>query len=263
MGNSVVIGASSGIGRALAEALAAQGHVVQAGSRSPSTWAAPSIGWQPVNITSLPSIDAFAKATLARFARIDMLVVSAGAYTAGAIEETSIDEGKAQFDTYVFGTIAVIQAFLPKLREQRSGKIIIMASSAADAAIPFHGFYSASKAAIASFAECLAHEMAPFNIDVITVLTTGVRTSASSKSIRSAARLPVYDGSRDRAIAAFIEDQDSGMEPADLAQMILKRAQGSGGPHIIRIGALAKILPYMKLVLPSRLFLKNVRRSFE
>src|SRR5262249_56394675 len=85
---------------------------------------------------------------------------------AGALEELSFEEARAQFETNFFGVVRVVNAVLPTMRRQTQGRIVNVGSLAGLSAIPFLGFYSASKSALQGYTEALRHELKPFNIHV-------------------------------------------------------------------------------------------------
>ena len=94
------------------------------------------------------------------------MINNAGIGIAGAIEDTTAAEAQAQFETNFFGTHRVCRAVLPHLRAQRAGVIINMSSLAGRIAVPFQGFYSATKFAIEAYSEALRMEVRPFGIAV-------------------------------------------------------------------------------------------------
>ena len=95
-----------------------------------------------------------------------MLVNNAAYELAGALEETSMDEAKTQFETNFFGVIRMVKAVLPSMRQQKQGQIINVSSLSGVSAIPFMGIYSASKFALEGYTEALRLEVNPFNIHV-------------------------------------------------------------------------------------------------
>ena len=96
---------------------------------------------------------------LASVPRLDALVCNAGIGIFGSVEEVPIEAAREQFETNVFGTLRVLRAVLPHLREARRGRIVIVGSLAGRAPIPFQAHYSASKAALDALALALHNEL--------------------------------------------------------------------------------------------------------
>lgn len=101
--------------------------------------------------------------------RIDVLVNNAGYGLAGAFEDTSLQEAKAQFETNLFGVIRVTQAVLPQMRKQKSGLIINISSVAGCISLPIASVYSASKFALEGLSEGMRYELEPFGIKVVII----------------------------------------------------------------------------------------------
>jgi NADP-dependent 3-hydroxy acid dehydrogenase YdfG len=115
----LITGASSGIGRATAELLAGRGHRVFGGVRTPAT-ARPLAGVElvPLDVRDEASVKACVEAVRSRAGRIDVLINNAGVNLVGAVEETSIGQAQALFDSNVIGVLRMIQAVLPRMRRQ-------------------------------------------------------------------------------------------------------------------------------------------------
>ncbi|MFL6344053.1 MAG: SDR family oxidoreductase, partial [Nitrososphaeraceae archaeon] len=103
------------------------------------------------------------------YGSIDVIVNNAGYALVGALEQTSMEEIKAQFETNFFGAVRVMQAVIPAMREQRSGKIINITSIGGRIAIPLDSIYHATKFALEGLSESIQHELEPFGIKVILV----------------------------------------------------------------------------------------------
>ncbi|MDZ7702855.1 MAG: SDR family NAD(P)-dependent oxidoreductase [Trueperaceae bacterium] len=115
------------------------------------------------------SVAACLEDLMARTGRLDVLVNNAGFGLYGAVEETSMDEAKAQMETNFFGVVRTVRAALPIMREQQRGKIINISSLAGLVGVPHHAFYAASKFALEGFSESLVLELEPFDISVTLV----------------------------------------------------------------------------------------------
>ncbi|MFI8632370.1 SDR family NAD(P)-dependent oxidoreductase [Microbacterium sp. NPDC077663] len=131
-----------------------------------------------------------------RFGRIDVVVSNAGYGQYGLIEEVTEREIRDQFETNVFGSIWVLQAVLPILRAQRSGRVIQVSSIGGVTVAPQVGIYNATKWAIECVVEALAGQVAGFGIRVTLVEPQGYSTEFSGSSARRSAPMPEYDGYR-------------------------------------------------------------------
>ena len=122
---------------------------------------------------------------------LNAVLACAGWGLAGAAENTPIDDAIAQFQTNFWGVVRVVNAALPRLREQGGGHVIIMSSIGGILGIPYQAFYSASKFALEGYAESLAYEVAPFNIHVTLIEPGNFKTDFTA-----ARKKVVVDGQR-------------------------------------------------------------------
>jgi NAD(P)-dependent dehydrogenase (short-subunit alcohol dehydrogenase family) len=159
----LITGASSGIGAATAEHLLARGFEVFGTSRDPSSLGseAPAIHWIAMDIRDEASVIAGFAQIASRVKQLDAIVCNAGYGVYGSVEELSIEDAQAQFDTNFFGTLRTLRAGIPGMREARRGRIAIVSSLAAHAPIPFQAHYSASKGAIDALGLALRNELHP------------------------------------------------------------------------------------------------------
>jgi NAD(P)-dependent dehydrogenase (short-subunit alcohol dehydrogenase family) len=138
---------------------------------------------------------AFADLAIQQFGRVDALVNNAGYYQAGPLEATAMDQVHRQFQTNVFGQIALNKAFIPHFRAQGSGVIVNIGSISADQGYPYTSVYEASKAAVVSLSEGLNAELAEFGVTVKAVLPGSMDTRIFDK-IDQAKDVPdAYDAS--------------------------------------------------------------------
>jgi short-subunit dehydrogenase len=211
--------------------------------------------------------DASAKAcvdeVLARAGRLDVLVNNAGFALGGAVEETSIEEAKEQFETNFFGVVRMVKAAVPNMREGRSGRIITIGSLAGIVAIPYNAFYASTKFALEGYMEALWHELKPFGISVSLIEPGFVRTGINQAARFVAQPLAAYDGPRDRAIAVIDRSVDKGVAPEVVANTVFRAAQVRSPKLRYRVGADARWLPRLKSATPWNFFALGVRRTFE
>jgi NADP-dependent 3-hydroxy acid dehydrogenase YdfG len=163
MSRILITGASRGIGRGVAEELAARGHEVIATARDASMLAdVPAAARLQLDVTDENSVSA----AVAAAGPIDALVSNAGATVRAPMETVPVAEVQRLFDLNTFGALRVAQAVMPGMRERGTGKLIFISSIQGRIAIPLIGPYAASKWALEAIAETLAIEAAHFGISV-------------------------------------------------------------------------------------------------
>jgi NAD(P)-dependent dehydrogenase (short-subunit alcohol dehydrogenase family) len=181
MSGVLVTGGSSGIGLATVRRLAAAGHQVFCGSRQPSRAALPGgVTPLPLDVAD-PAAPAAIQSVVTAAGRLDVLVNNAGAGSLAPLEETADAEAHRIFEVNVFGPMRLASAALPVMRAQGGGRIINVTSENDTAPAPFGGWYSASKAALASLSMVLGAEVHPFGVFVTVVAPGLFRTEMSAR----------------------------------------------------------------------------------
>jgi len=216
----LVTGASSGIGLACAEHLAAQGWLVYGASRRAPAHA--SFASVAMDVRRDDSVRDCIAQIMAAEGRIDAVVNNAGMAIAGSIEDTSIEEAREQLEINFFGVLRVCRAVLPLMREARAGQIVNISSVAGLLAVPYQGLYSASKFALEGLTESLRLEVGDFGIRVV-LIEPGDHCTALTANRRWAAQSQTSPGYRDRcerAIARMAEDEQSGPPPGRVAHLV-------------------------------------------
>ena len=184
----LVTGASSGFGRATADALLQRGHRVYGTSRNPTAAVSERAALIAMDVDDDASVAAGVAHVLSDAGRIDAVVNNAGLGYAGALEDTTVEEARRQFETNLFGVHRVCRAVLPHMRERRAGRIVNMSSLGGLVTVPFQGMYCASKYALEAYTQALRMEVRPFGIhvamiepgDFATGFTAHRRTTAAS-----------------------------------------------------------------------------------
>jgi NAD(P)-dependent dehydrogenase (short-subunit alcohol dehydrogenase family) len=216
----LVTGASSGIGRACAEYLAACGYQVYGASRRPVETAA--VHSLAMDVRDDASVRDALAAIVAREGRIDVVVNNAGIAIAGAVEDTSIDEAQEQFDVNFFGVLRVCRGVLPIMREQRAGYIVNIGSIGGLVAIPYQGLYSASKFALEGLSESLRLEVGAFGVRVVLIEPGDHRTGLTANRRKTAGSQsnPGYRERFERAVHRMATDEQGGPEPELVARLL-------------------------------------------
>jgi NAD(P)-dependent dehydrogenase (short-subunit alcohol dehydrogenase family) len=252
---ALVTGASAGLGRACADRLAASGWAVTGASRRGTG----GTGWNGLvmDVDSDDAVRAGVAGVLARHGRIDAVVAAAGWGVAGAAEDTSITEAKAQFETNFWGCVRVVRAVLPQMRARRSGRIVLMSSIGGMIGIPFQAYYSASKFALEGYAESLAYEVAPFGLAVTLVQPGNFATdfTASRKVAAGAGQHSAYAAAMAKAVQAMERDERNGASPAGAAAAVQRVLQARRPPRRVSVGKAGERAGLVaKRLLPFRLF---------
>ncbi len=250
--SALVTGASAGIGRACAEELHAAGWAVTGASRrgtTPGGWAG-----LVMDVDDDDSVRTCVAGMLAAGGRIDALVACAGWGLAGAVEQCTIGEAKAQLETNFWGCVRVLQQVLPAMRAHGGGRIVLMSSIGGVIGIPFQAFYSAGKFALEGLGEALAYEVAPFGVHVTLVEPGNVKTdfTASRRMAQAAGGDRVYGAALTKAVGLMERDEANGVPAADVAAAVRRVLESRRPPRRVsagkageRAGLLAKrLLPF-------------------
>jgi NAD(P)-dependent dehydrogenase (short-subunit alcohol dehydrogenase family) len=257
----LVVGASSGIGLAAVEALAAGGHRVYGTSRDGSRVKSPGVTGVSLEIGDTDSVNRAVQTVLDAEGQIDGMFYAAGFYTAGAIEETTPEQVHEQLDVYLVGAHRVTRAVLPHFRESGSGRLLFMSSGAGDSSLPFHTVYSLSKAALQAYCDGLRYEVEPLGIQVAYLQAGGVKTGAKASYRRGAEPVHAYAEARNRAIDAFLAMQEKGPVPHAVGSAVVAAMEGRSLKPVIRVDAFSKVMPWLKLVFPESMFRAQLRRA--
>jgi len=269
MKNSIVLvtGASSGIGKSIAELFLENGYAVYGTSRKSKYASHPNsdgIVLLPMDVENISSIDKAVDYIIEREDKIDILINCAGFGIAGSIEAVPIEKCKKQFDVNFFGVVNVIQRILPIFRENKSGHIINIGSVAGYIPIPFQSMYSASKFALESLSETLCMELKKFNIKVSLVEPGDTKTNfTSSRELAGDKNIEVYYNPEcDNAIKQMEKDEQNGYSPKRVAKAALKVAKKSNPPVRVTVGFSYKLFYLLTKILPTKLKLFVLKRIY-
>ncbi len=240
----LITGASSGFGRAIAQAALAAGDTVVAGVRRLTAVDDLAAGYPgrvtaaELDVTNGSQVTAAVQQTLASYGRVDVLVNNAGRGLVGAVEETADSELRDLMDLHFFGPAALIRAVLPSMRDRRSGAIVNLTSQGGRFSFPGVGAYSATKFALEGLSEALAPEVAPFGIKVLIVEPGAFRTGFAGGALEQAPAIGAYADIT--ASARGDLPASSGSQPGDpvkAADAILRALASPDTPLRLALGS--------------------------
>ncbi|MBQ7294964.1 MAG: SDR family oxidoreductase [Clostridia bacterium] len=248
---AVVTGGNSGIGKETAIALKDMGCTVYELSRREI----PTDGIKHIraDVTKENDIKNAAEEIIKAEGKVDIVINCAGFGISGAVEFTTLESAKSQFEVNFFGTVNVNRIFIPYLRQNRSGRIVNISSVAAVAHIPFQTFYSASKAAIDSYSAALANEVKPFGISVASIQPGDICTGFTNAREKTNVGDDVYEGRISRSVTSMEKDEQKGMKPDVAGRYIAKIALKKNVKPLYAIGVTYKFLSVLCRVFPCRI----------
>lgn len=251
-----ITGISSGFGKCTAEYLSQKGYVIYGTSRK-EIEVDGRINVLKADITDVDSVKAAIETVLTNEGRIDVVINNAGMGISGPVETASVDDIRLQMKTNFMGTVNVIQAVLPAMREQQAGTIINISSIGGLMGLPFQGFYSASKFAVEGMSEALRMELKPFNIKVV-VLRPGDFTTSFTSNRKTDANLGgnnSYEQQFRKSLSIIETDEKGGMKPDFFARKLARiiEKKNPSGTYIIST-AEQKLAVVLKRILPDALF---------
>jgi NAD(P)-dependent dehydrogenase (short-subunit alcohol dehydrogenase family) len=237
----LITGASSGFGRAIAEAVVARGDSVAGGARTAQAFGSLPDGVHPLtlDVTVADQRVAAVAETIERFGRVDVLVNNAGRTQVGAVEETTDEELRSLFELHFFAPAALTRLVLPHMRRQGGGAIVQMSSVGGQTTAPGFGAYCATKFALEGLTETLRDEVAAFGIVTLIVEPGAFRTGLFRPGAAyESEAMPEYADTVGPT-RAYVRGND-GLQPGDpakAAQAILAALDANEPPLRLVLGA--------------------------
>ncbi len=240
-----ITGASSGFGRNLTEEVLANGGKVVATARKPEVLQ-DLIEKYPetaravkLDVTNLDDVKNSVAEAVKEFGRIDILVNNAGYGLVGAVEETSEEQARHQFDTNFFGVFNLVREVLPILREQKSGYIVNFSSLTGISGYPSFGLYSASKFALEGLSEALAVELAPFGVKTMVVEPGPFSTNALENTVLAENPIAQVYPSVEQLTETFDDFRNASGDPRKAVRVIIEAVESDNPPFRLPLGSFA------------------------
>ena len=203
--------------------------------------------------------------------RIDIVINNAGYALAGPFEETSMEEVNAQLETNFFGTVRVMQAVIPIMREQRGGKIVNVTSMGGRIAIPLDSIYHASKFALEGLSESVQYEVEPFGIKMI-LIEPGAVGSNFWKNLKMVSKISSNNNNNNnsdspyRQLAnsmseSFKQMQQNMLHPSEVAKVILQAVTSENPDFRYVVGKDATAIIEARRNMSDREFVNFIKRQ--
>lgn len=261
----LVTGASSGMGKAAAVKLLAEGYAVYAVARRVERMrdlAELGAVVVAVDVTNEQDVVGVVERITAERGGIDVLVNNAGFGLYGAMEDIPLDEARYQFEVNLFGLARLTQLVLPGMRQRGAGKIVNISSMGGKIYTPLGAWYHATKHALEGWSDCLRLELAPLGIDVIVIepglidtefadVVSGPMLERSGAGVYATLARRVADGTR--------KNYAGGATPPSVIADVIAKAIVARRPRTRYVaGKYAKMLMSMRKWLGDRVYDRSI-----
>jgi NAD(P)-dependent dehydrogenase (short-subunit alcohol dehydrogenase family) len=253
----LITGCSTGLGRALAEAVIAAGHNVAATARDREKVADLAEGNARVlalalDVTDPGQVSAAVTEAEKAFGGVDVLINNAGYGYRAAVEEGDEADIRKLFDTHFFGAVAMIKAVLPGMRARRSGAIVNFSSIGAQLTPVGSGYYAAVKAAIEGMTGSLRGELEPLGISAMAVEPGAFATDFAGRSLtQSETVIDDYAETAGKRRKEAVVNAPAKGDPARAAHAIMRAVETENAPALLLLGSDA--FETYRVILQSRL----------
>ena len=260
----LVTGGSSGIGKAIALFLQDKNYTVYGTSRNPDRYPDSPIELLALDVQDQNSINKAVDILIEKEGQLDVLINNAGVGITGPMEETPIDEVKNAMDTNFYGPLRVLQAVLPVMRKQKSGRVINITSIAGYMGLPYRGIYSASKGALEIATEAYRMECAHLNIHFSNVAPGDFATNIAAGRFHA----PViagsdYESGYAHTLKLIDEHVDDGQDPKEVASKIYDILQNPNPGIHYKVGSfLQKFSIVLKKILPEKMYENMLKKHY-
>lgn len=254
---ALVTGASSGIGRATAAALAARGYRVLGTSRDPRSQTLAGVEFLPLDLTSDQSIEDLA----GRLADVDVLVNNAGESQSGPFEELPAAALRRLFQINVIGPVRLAQLAVPGMRSRGYGRIVMVGSMLASFPLAYRSSYVATKAAIKGFSDGARHELSPYGVWSTTVEPGSINTGISERRTKYVDPDSPYRRDFDTMLAALDRNERAGTAPSQVAGTIVKAIEAGRPRPLYAVGSNAPLVFALRRLTPAALAEKLTHRK--
>lgn len=256
----LITGASAGMGKDFAQSLIKDGHTVYGAARRVEKMKdIEQLGVKilTMDVTDDASMTKGIETILKNEGRLDVLINNAGFGSYGAIEDVNMDDARYQLEVNVFGAARLMQLVIPSMRQHHFGRIINITSIGGKLALPFGGWYHASKFALEALSDSLRNEVAKFGIDVVVIEPGGVRSEWGSIAMDNLVEKSggtIYSDLV-KGVTKTMNDIDGKVaEPVVISKLVKEAIETKKPKTRYSGGYMAKIALFMRWLLPDRAF---------
>lgn len=248
-----ITGASSGLGKACAEAFAQNGCDVTGVARSCEEKTVEYPGGGKLTLRRMDvTDDASVEAVAGALEGVDIAVLAAGIGISGPAEEVPMELARRQMDTNYFGVLRVGRAILPKMRRQGRGLFLVIGSIAGRVPIPMQSHYSSSKYALEAYTQAVRMEMRSFGVRACLIEPGDTSTGFTDNREKYCPPDSPYAGVNEKSVAVMEKDERNGMAPSSVAKLAISLAGRKNPPVRVAVGIQYKLLMFLQRLLPDR-----------
>ncbi|HXL21771.1 MAG TPA: SDR family oxidoreductase [Candidatus Dormibacteraeota bacterium] len=274
----LLTGATDGLGKAAAILLAEHGyHVFGAGRSAVKREELDALARErklpleslEMDVCDDESVRRAVESVYAKAGEVDVLINNAGTSYVACVEDMRMEDWRRQFEINFFGVLRVTQMVMPRMRERRSGRIIMMSSASGLVTPPTQGAYSASKHALEGLSNALRHELYPFGVDTVLIepgyIVTGIQQAAIELAqpymdkIQSGPYAKVYASAWAGSKSSRAKSKTT---PEDCARIILQAMEAPHPKPRYTVTPLATMVKWSKRLLPDSLTDRMIRRRY-
>ena len=268
----LITGCSTGIGRATATYLAGRGHRVYATARrieSIEDLQRDGCKTLTLDVTDEASMRAAVDEVTSVEGGVEALVNNAGYGLHGPFEEASLDEVRRQFETNVFGAVALTQMVLPKMRQRRFGRVVNISSMGGRITLPGGAFYHGTKHALEAISDVARFELKPFGVDVVVIepgiIKTEFGTTAVATVDKDTGPYAEYNSSLKGVLNSAYEGPlaKAGVGPGPVAKTIGKAIEVRRPRTRYVVPAMTRGVLLARRLLPDRAWDAALRTTYE
>jgi NAD(P)-dependent dehydrogenase (short-subunit alcohol dehydrogenase family) len=274
----LLTGATDGLGKAAAIFLAEHGYRVFGAGRSAAKRAELDtlarekklpLESLEMDVCDDESVRRAVESVYAKAGEVDVLINNAGTSYVACVEDMRMEDWRRQFEINFFGVVRVTQMVMPRMRERRRGRVLMMSSASGLVTPPTQGAYSASKHALEGLSNALRHELYPFGVETVLIepgyIVTGIQQAAVELArpyldkIQSGPYAKVYASAWAGSKSSRAKSKTT---PEDCARVILQAMEAPHPKPRYTVTPLATMVKWSKRLLPDSAIDRMIRRRY-